>query len=304
LGLRARAARRVHLLATFGVAHQPPAFVIPIPGIQPSGLRGGLQRSLQESFGVEIDLGDETTFTSTLFQNAFFNMNDPLGSATPQVSGCPPGTFPADTLAGDRGSPPDDDAPNFCGPRFDRDTLGPDRTGGGGQAADSRTSRRIDEVFDVRTLGASYGLELFLKRRLTKRLGGYASYTLSRSTRSHQRRRYVAAFDRTHVANGALAYDLGKRWRAGGRAVFYTGLPKARDPVDPDSTRLPPFFRLDLRIEKSWQLSKTSFVALVAEWMNATLSTEAVATRCTLQGCEAQRVGPITIPSLGVEGTF
>jgi hypothetical protein len=38
--------------------------------------------------------------------------------------------------------------------------------------------------------------------------------------------------------------------------------------------------------------------------MNATLSTEAVATTCTLQGCTAQTVGPITIPSLGVEGGF
>jgi hypothetical protein len=295
----------VHLLATFGIAHQPPAFVIPVPGIQPGGLKGGLQRSLQESFGVEIELGQETTFTSTLFQNAFFNMNDPLGSTTPQLSGCPPGAYPADTLGGDPGSQPDDEGtPNFCGPRFDDDTLGPDRTGGGGQAADSRGSRRLNEVFDVRTMGASYGLELFLKRRLTSRLGGFASYTLSRSTRSYKRRRYVAAFDRTHVANAALAYDLGKRWRAGGRAIFYTGLPKAPDPTDPTATRLPPFFRLDVRLEKRWQLGKTTFIALVAEWMNATLSTEAVATRCTLQGCEAQRVGPITIPSLGVEGTF
>jgi hypothetical protein len=86
--------------------------------------------------------------------------------------------------------------------------------------------------------------------------------------------------------------------------VFYTGLPKAPDPTDPDSTRLPPFFRVDLRVEKRWQLTKKAWIALVGEWMNATLSKEAVTTTCNLNGCEAQTIGPVTIPSLGVEGGF
>jgi len=38
--------------------------------------------------------------------------------------------------------------------------------------------------------------------------------------------------------------------------------------------------------------------------MNATLSKEAVSTTCSLRGCEAQLIGPITIPSLGIEGGF
>jgi hypothetical protein len=153
-------------------------------------------------------------------------------------------------------------------------------------------------------MGSSYGFEFYLKRRLTSRLGGYLSYTLSRSTRSYANRRYVATFDRTHVANGALAYDLGRRWRAGTRLTFYTGLPKASDPNDPDSTRLPPFFRVDLRLEKRWQLGKKTWISFVAEWMNATLSKEAVTTTCTLSGCEAEMIGPVTIPSSGVEGGF
>ena len=106
------------------------------------------------------------------------------------------------------------------------------------------------------------------------------------------------------MANAAVAYDLGKQWRAGTRVVFYTGLPKAPDPADPGATRLPPFFRVDLRLEKRWSLGKSSWIAVVAEWMNATLSKEAVASTCTLSGCESQMVGPITIPSLGMEGGF
>jgi hypothetical protein len=303
LALRTTVSERVALLTALGIAHQPPSFVVPVPGLQPGGLHGGLQQAIQESMGVEIDLGDATTFTSTVFHNAFFDMSDPLGAVVPVVSGCAPGAFPSDSLAGDRGDQPNN--PALCGvPRFPPGTIGPDRTGGGGQGADSRTGQRAANAFEVRTMGESYGLELFLKRRLTSKLGGFVAYTLSRSTRSYQNRSFVASFDRTHVANAAVAYNLGKNWRAGTRWIFYTGLPKAPDPTDPDAARLPPFFRLDLRLEKRWQLTRDVWISAIAEWMNATLSKEAVSTTCTLAGCEAQTVGPITIPSLGVEGGF
>ena len=68
--------------------------------------------------------------------------------------------------------------------------------------------------------------------------------------------------------------------------------------------RLPPFLRLDVRGEKRFRLGKTTWLSVIAEWMNATLSTEAEATTCSLRGCEAQMEGPITIPSLGIEGGF
>jgi hypothetical protein len=153
-------------------------------------------------------------------------------------------------------------------------------------------------------MGVSRGLEIFLKRKLTKKLGGFLAYTLSRSTRSYGNRSYIASFDRTHVINLAAAYDLGRRWRIGGRTMLYTGLPKAPDPTDPGSTRLPSFFRLDFRIEKRWQLGERTWISGVAEWMNATLSKEAIATRCTLNGCESQMIGPVTMPSIGIEGGF
>jgi len=302
LGWRSEITERLALLGALGIAHQPPAFVVPLPGFQPGGLRGGLQESIQESLGLELELGQGTTATATVFQNAFFQMSDPLGSTEPIVNGCAPGQYPTGSIGGDLGQQPDE--PSFCGPRFVPGTLGPDRSGGGGQAADSRGGRRLGRAFEVRTLGSSYGFEFYLKRRLTSRLGGFLSYTLSRSTRSYQNRRYIASFDRTHVANGAIVYDLGRRWRAGTRLVFYTGLPKAPDPSDPDSTRLPPFFRVDLRLEKRWQLGETTWISFVAEWLNATLSKEAVTTTCTLSGCAAETIGPVTIPSIGVEGGF
>jgi hypothetical protein len=290
------------LLSSMGIAHQPPAFVVPVPGFQPGGLQGGLQRALQESLGLEFDLGDATTLTATAFHNAFFNMNDPLGTSEPLFSGCPPGSFPTGTIAGDRGGQPM--GGGTCVGRIDQGRIGPDRSGGGGDGADSPGAQQRAQAVLVRTMGTAYGLELFLKRRLTSRLGGFFSYTLSRSVRSFERRQFVATFDRTHVINAALAYNLGRNWRAGTRVTFYTGLPKAPDPTDPSATRLPPFFRIDVRLEKRWQLGEKTWISFVAEWMNATLSKEAVSTQCNLQGCTAMEIGPVTIPSLGVEGGF
>lgn len=301
-GFRAKVSERLALIGAFGLAHQAPAFVVPLPGFQPGGLSGGLQKAIQESAGIDLDLGANTTLTASVFQNAFFDMSDPLGASEPTLRGCAPGAYPRDSLGGDLAQQPDDSA--YCGPRFDPGTLGPDRSGGGGQAADSRGGRTAGEAFAVRTTGSAYGLEIFLKRRLTSRFGGFLSYTLSRSTRSYQNREYIASFDRTHVFNVAGAYDLGRGFRAGSRVMFYTGLPKANTGQPDEPSRLPAFFRLDLRMEKRFQLGKKARLSIVAEWMNATLSKEAVTTTCTLSGCEAEMIGPVTIPSLGLEGAF
>ena len=59
-----------------------------------------------------------------------------------------------------------------------------------------------------------------------------------------------------------------------------------------------------MRLEKRWQLGRKTWLSLVAEWMNVTFSKEEIGTSCTLQGCQATSVGPVTIPSLGIEGGF
>ncbi|MDP8999667.1 MAG: TonB-dependent receptor plug domain-containing protein, partial [Myxococcota bacterium] len=300
LSARARIVDRAHLLWALGIAHQAPAFVIPIPGFQPGGLKGGLQTAVQESMGIEWNLGSATTVTATVFHNGFFNMSDALGVRQPQPSGCPPGSFPSDTLAGDPGGAA---RSRSCMLAFTRGTVGPDNSGGDGQGGGSPGQNRSIQALEARTNGTAYGLEVFVKRKLIEHLGGFISYTLSRSTRVNDGQEFVAAFDRTHVLNAAAAYDLGRNWRAGARVTFYTGLPKAPEPGLP-GTRLAPFFRLDVRLEKRWALGRRTWFSFVAEWLNVTFSKEEVGTSCTLQGCQATTVGPITIPSLGVEGGF
>jgi hypothetical protein len=164
------------------------------------------------------------------------------------------------------------------------------------------------ETAFVRSLGSSYGLELSLQRSLSRRLGGFLSYTLSRSTRSHDRIHTLSAVDRPHVLNTAIAYDLGRRWRAGARFAYASGIPAQaiteEGHVYDGFGRAHPFVRVDLRLEKRWILSDRAWWAFTAELFNATLSTEVTSRTCTRNGCYSEELGPVTIPSLGVEAAF
>jgi hypothetical protein len=168
------------------------------------------------------------------------------------------------------------------------------------------TSGQIDINADQRSLGSAVGLELLVRRRLTKALGGFLAYTLSRSVRSIGRESFPSAYDRTHVVNAALAYNLGRAWRAGTRLMFYTGGPRSAPAngllVPPRSgvVRNPAFYRLDLRLEKRWNIGRRGWLSAVLEVLNATLSRE---TLMSTDG-STQTIGPVTIPSIGVEGGF
>jgi TonB family protein len=275
LGVDPRLASRVvvrpwmRVLSAIGLASQPPSFILPGPGFT-VGLKGGLQEAAQSSLGVELDLPADFQATITAFHSAFFNMTDALGTAPPPGSG--------------------DFSTNFAD----------------------------------RVVGSGTGLELTLRRRLTRKLGGFLSYTLSRSNRDLVQR-YLrdttlpptidfnahsvpSTFDRTHVLNLALSYDFGRGYRAGSRFVFYTGYPFTTNGSAPSSTtevhadRLPPFYRLDARVEKKWTIGKSSWLSLVLEVQNATLSKEVVSRNCDMLPCTDTAIGPVTIPSLGLEG--
>lgn len=243
LSAEARVHPRVRLLHAFGVATQPPAFVIPLPGLSIGQLQGGLQTSLQASAGVEVEFPLGITATVSGFDNIFLNMSDTLSVQRP------------------------------------------------GNALES----------DPRSLGYSRGLEVYVRRRFSAKLGGFVSYTLSESIRKLDASTFPSAFDRRHVLNAALGYDLPKKIRAGARVTFYTGAPDlagptATAPVDPENPpRNPYFFRLDLRLEKRFEFKNSRWLSIVAEMINSTLSKEVISGR---------EIGPISIPSLGLEGGF
>lgn len=257
--------RHVTLEHTFGVAHQPPSFIVPIPGFNISDLKDGLQQSLQSSAGVVVRPGDGFQFGLTLFHNVFLNLTDFLG-----------------TLA----------------------------------LRDQSFDAESDERLDIRSRGQAYGLELIAKRSFTRRIGFHVAYTLSRSTRMLRGRVAPASFDRTHVLHTALGFDLGNNWRSGARLSFYTGAPSQTDhdaiefePVRaiavPASRRGPPFYRLDLRLEKRWLIDREGrYWAFVIEMLNATLNKEVPVLTCRSSGCEGEAIGPVTVPSIGGEVFF
>ncbi len=167
------------------------------------------------------------------------------------------------------------------------------------------------------TRGRSVGLELMLKRNLTKRIGGWVAYTLSRSTRSAYdpfRREYqsvLSQFDRTHVVNVIASFDLGKGWRAGSRYAGYSGIPYSTlfEQGIPNA-RTPFFHRIDVRLEKRWFPKGAANVgrsfAVTAEMFNVLLLKEPIGIECEPppKGCTPEEIGPIAIPSLGFEGTL
>jgi TonB family protein len=284
LSTRVTLADSIAWVSTFGLSHQYPTLrigslppiLVSVPGF-PFGV-SELQTVLMASQGVEVTLPADFVATLTGFLSGWSGLTDLSANC---VSLSPP-----------------------TGPR---------------QCPD-----------DQPVHGQAYGLELLVRRPLSRRLTGWLSYTLSRSTReahyltpsgSEATATIVGDYDRTHVLNLMGAYDLGRRWRLGARFVFYTGVPYSDNyppgqgaAVPPlNDQRFPPFYRVDLRLEKRWSLGKERSLAFVAEVQNATLSKEARSYECSAmeigagpgsRTCIVRELGPITLPSVGVEAFF
>lgn len=164
-----------------------------------------------------------------------------------------------------------------------------------------------DDVDNLRTGGHAYGAELMIRRSLSRKLGGFLSYTVSRSRRFTQRISGPATTDRSHVLNVAASYDLGRNWRLGGRVLFYTGIPAqvayieaARHPP-----RTPPFWRLDFKLEKRWYIKRPNrWWGLNIEVLNTTLNKEQLTGSCNAFTCKYEEIGPVTVPSIAFEGAF
>ncbi|MBK6518908.1 MAG: TonB-dependent receptor [Polyangiaceae bacterium] len=286
LSSRVTVTDKLRFAQTVGVVSQRPSYLGAIPGVAPAGLEGGLQRGLLTSASVEVELPREVTTEVTFFRNAFFDMTDALGSRV-------------------------------------------------GEREES-----FEDAAGRRATGDAHGLELSVRRSLSKQIGGLVSYTLSRSTRSASGETFAHAFDRRHVAQAALSFKLGRGWTFGQRIVVLSGTPLAlefdrswvhelpegltaeeraaeqlrrvREQVEleraaraldlPD--RLPPFLRVDLRLEKRWWLPPYS-LAFVAEAQNTMGARETLSYECAVsEGCGPVHFGPIVIPSVGLEASL
>jgi len=167
--------------------------------------------------------------------------------------------------------------------------------------------------------GRSFGLEQFLRRDFTRRLGGFISYTLSRAEGQTGRMTVLSNYDRPHVLSAVLGYDFGGGYRVGARAYYASGRALTVGCPTPDcgptggvpgqpfiyrrDLRLPSFVRVDLRLEKKWTLgNKGGWITGTIEWFNATLSSEVEDAYYTpTRGIFYDRRSALTLPSIGVE---
>ena len=170
---------------------------------------------------------------------------------------------------------------------------------------------------DVPGREESAGIELFLRRDFSRRLGGFVSYTLSRAETTLNVQSFLSDGDRTHVLSVVLGYDLGNHWRVGTRVFFESGRPYQAMCETPDCSigetptayavtgRLPPFYRVDVRLEKRWLFAGGRWLAGTLECFNALYKSEPIGVNYSPQeGLSVASQSPVILPSIGVEGGF
>ena len=206
-------ASKIWLKGSLGIYHQPPRFILPLPGLDIMPLKYGLLRSYQSSLGVEVPLADRFELTT----EGFFNRLDPtiFDLSVNQAS-----------------------AINSANP-----TLFPTMT-----PSDMDQQMFIDRLTKPQ-LGRSFGAELLLRRQAKSGLFGWVSYTLSRSERYRDGAWTPYDFDRTHLVNVVAGLPLKRNWDVGGRLQYQSGRPTTTT-AGYNTARTAGYVRFDVRVDK------------------------------------------------------
>ncbi len=167
--------------------------------------------------------------------------------------------------------------------------------------------------------GFVYGVELLVKYKPDKHFTGWIAYTLSRSERRDlpEDPLHLFQYDQTHVLSAVGTYGFGNGWSVGARVRFVSGNPYTPiiggyfdnnggdyGPVDKlpvYSARLPPFFELDVRVEKKWRILKDSQLSVYLDVLDSTnyRNVEAFTYNYDYQ-IHATAAGLPILPSLGI----
>jgi hypothetical protein len=200
--------------------------------------------------------------------------------------------------------------------------------------------RRDLALVDPAASGYAYGFEVMARHPLSRDWFGWVSYSFLQSKR-HVRFNRIGddnrvvetvqgtlpfAFEQAHVINAALSYKLGNNWTLGTVVHFNTGRPETgeitsltqravtdaqgqlqwvREDLD-RAGRLAPFFRVDVRVAKSWAMKDFTLEAYL-DLLNASLQQEVLAYEYRRNGTELERKPmalPIILPLLGLKGTY
>jgi TonB family protein len=211
----------IWLKGGIGRYHQPPRFLLPIPGLDQLALEYGLLSAIQSTLGTEIRFAQGFS----LDVQGYYNDMDPVIFDL-SINASNINTLP--TLA--PGEAPDSDA---LIEEFEDRLFAPQR-------------------------GRAYGLEFLLRRQSQQGIYGWLSYTLSRSERYRDGEWVLFDFDRPHILNAVLGVPLKNQWDIGLRFQYQSGTP-ATTTYGFNQGRKAPYMRLDFRIDKravknSWLL--------------------------------------------------
>ncbi|MFP2924480.1 TonB-dependent receptor domain-containing protein [Pyxidicoccus sp. 3LG] len=276
-----------------GLFHQPPTVLLHLPVMDISGLRYGLQKGMQLDVGAEWKPHEQWELSADVFYN-------PLRRTV----------------------------------EFDLQQVFENRRRGGLDDSDPAAS------------GEAYGLELMLRHPLGNGWFGWASYSFLQSRRRLAIHRYddrnqrvdtvmatvPFAFEQEHVFNAALSRKLGNGYTVGAVVHFNTGRPETGEltpqPMRPAEdgegnprwvrqdrdagSRLPAFWRVDVRASRTWALDDL-MLELSLDLMNASLQKEVLFYEYTSERTAPEAPAtlrrkeqgfPVFLPMLGLKGTY
>ena len=127
-------------------------------------------------------------------------------------------------------------------------------------------------------IGRTYGGQMLLRQELAKGFFGWLTYSLIRSERKDRDTSNWRLFDydQTHVFAVLASYEISRGFQAGARFRYTTGAPRTEvtgayfnsedqryEPIygAQNAIRLPAFYSLDIRIEKSFVFRRLKFNA-------------------------------------------
>ena len=212
-------ASAIWLKGAVGIYHQPPRFVLPLPGFDTMPLKYGLLESIQTSLGVEAPLHEHFSLS---LEGYFAYMNPTIFDLTVN----------SQTL-------------NTTG----NTSLVTNSTAGPQTTAQDILNRLVSPH-----TGRAYGLEMLIRRESKSGVFGWLSYSLSRSERFRDGSWVVYDFDRTHLVNLVTGIRLPRNWDLGLRFQYQSGLP-ATTTYGYNTARASGYYRVDLRVDKRaiWQ---------------------------------------------------
>ena len=149
-----------------------------------------------------------------------------------------------------------------------------------------RTNPLLARALTQNGEGHSYGVQFLLRQELWSGFFGWVSYAISRSERRNEGDETWRAFDfdQPHVLSIVASQEIGA-WSFGARFRYASGNPRTpviassydarSDRYDPvfgaqSSIRIPAFWQLDVRIDRSFRLGETTRLLLFADIQNVT----------------------------------